>query len=114
MFICCFIPIKKLRRKIKARFQIVSKRHLKSKFFEILGYELNLENPKTFNEKINWLKFNENTPLKTRCADKYAVREYIKEKGYEDILVKLYGVWDRPEDINWDDLPQRFVLKTTI
>ena len=46
-----------------------------------------------------------------QCADKYAVREYIKEKGYKDTLTPLLGVWDRAEDIDWDKLPEKFVLK---
>ena len=52
------------------------------------------------------------TTLWTKCTDKYAVRDYIKERGLERILVKLYGKWDRAEDIEWDKLPQQFVLKT--
>jgi len=110
--LCCFIPIKRWRDKVRAKYKIASIRHLRKIFFKKTGYELNLKDPQTFNEKINWLKFNENTPLMTKCADKYLVREHIKGKGVEETLAKLYGVWDKPEDIHWDDLPNRFVLKT--
>lgn len=68
--------------------------------------------PEDLNEKINWLKFNSDTTLWTLCADKFRVREYVSEKGLDDILVKLYGKWDNVEDIDWNLLPNSFVLKT--
>ena len=74
---------------------------------------LDLKNPKTFLEKLSWLKlynYNHN-PLVVQCADKYCVREYVKARGYEDHLNVLLGVWDRAEDIPWDELPEKFVLK---
>lgn len=74
--------------------------------------ELNLNDPRTLNEKINWLKFRSDTSLWTELADKYKVREYIKNKGFEDILVKLYGKWERVEDIDFEQLPDSFVLKS--
>ena len=74
--------------------------------------ELNLNNPQTFNEKVNWLKFRSDTSLWTELADKYKVREYIKNNGLEEILVKLYGKWDRVEDIDFEQLPNSFVLKS--
>ena len=79
----------------------------------VLKKELNLDNPQTFNEKIQWCKLNYLPKNMTvvQCADKYAVREYIKEKGYEDTLTPLLGVWDKAEDIDWDKLPDKFVLK---
>lgn len=78
-----------------------------------LGHELNLENPQDFTEKMQWLKLNvyADNPLVTQCADKYKVREYIESKGCPEILNELYGVWLRAEDINWEELPERFVLK---
>ena len=68
--------------------------------------------PLDLNEKINWLKYYSDTSLWTFCADKYRVREFVKQKGLEDILVKLYGKWDHVEDIDWLSLPNSFVLKT--
>lgn len=73
---------------------------------------LDLEHPKTFNEKIQWLKLYDTTPLKTLLADKYLVREWVKEKIGEKYLVPLLGVWEHFDEINFDCLPDQFVLKT--
>ena len=82
------------------------------KLFKIgTGYELNLENPKTFNEKLQWLKLYYHNPLMTKCADKYLAREYIKDTVGEEYLIPLIGVWDKVEDIDFDYLPEQFVLK---
>lgn len=78
----------------------------------MLGRKLDLKHPKDLNEKINWLKFNSDTTEWTRLADKYQVRTYVKERGLEQILIPLYGKWDRAEDINFETLPEQFVLKT--
>lgn len=77
--------------------------------------KLNLDNPTTFNEKLCWLKLREfpNNAQVIRCADKYSVHEYIKEKGFEELLVKLLAVWDKAEDIDWEMLPEKFALKCT-
>lgn len=74
---------------------------------------LNLKKPATLNEKLMWLKLNtyRNDPLVCQCADKYLVREYVKQAGCGELLNTLYGVWDRVEDIPWETLPQSFVLK---
>lgn len=80
-------------------------------FFYITGQKLNLENPKTYNEKVQWLKLYDSTPLKTRLADKYLVRDWVKEKIGEEYLVPLLGVWDSFDEIDFDALPQSFVLK---
>ena len=94
------------------------KEHLKLKeeltyklFNEVVGYKLNLENPKTFNEKLQWLKLYYNDPLCTKCADKYEVRDYVKNLIGEEYLIPLLGVYDNAEDINFDSLPNQFVLK---
>ncbi len=84
---------------------------IKEQFSNALGYELNLENPRTFNEKLQWLKLYYHDPLMTKCADKYLVREFIKETIGEEYLIPLIGVWDRVEDIDFDSLPNQFVLK---
>ena len=84
---------------------------IKKQFKNALGYELNLDNPKTFNEKIQWLKLYYHDPLTTICADKYLVRGYIKEKIGEEYLIPLLGVWDKVDDIDFDSLPNQFVLK---
>ncbi|ANS43060.1 Uncharacterised protein [Serratia plymuthica] len=77
------------------------------------GKRLNLNPPSTWNEKINYLKLNDysNNALVTQCADKYAVREYLKAKGCEEILNELYFACDSVHEIPWGSLPDKFVIK---
>lgn len=77
------------------------------------GKKLNIENPQTFNEKIQWMKVNDRNPFYTVIADKYAVRDYVKEKVGEEYLTRLYGVYDSVEEIPFEKLPEQFVLKAT-
>lgn len=84
---------------------------LKKWYKKRTGKNLNLENPQTLNEKIQWLKLYDNLPLKTKLADKYLVREWIKEKLGEDYLIPLLGVWNNFDEIDFDKLPDKFVLK---
>jgi hypothetical protein len=72
-----------------------------------------LENPVTYNEKLQWLKVHWYDPLAERCADKYAMRSYIEEKVGKGYLPELHGVWDKVEDIDFDKLPDKFVFKST-
>ncbi len=73
--------------------------------------KLKLKKPQTFNEKIQWLKLYDSTPLKTNLTDKYLVRDYVKERVGEKYLVPLLGVWNNFDDINFNNLPNKFVLK---
>lgn len=75
------------------------------------GKELNLKNPQTFNEKQNWLKLYDRRPEYTIMVDKYKVREYIAERIGSEYLVPLLGVWDSPDEIDFESLPNEFVLK---
>ncbi|PWM79661.1 MAG: glycosyltransferase [Phascolarctobacterium sp.] len=84
---------------------------LKLWYYFRTGRVLDLENPKTLNEKIQWLKLYDSTPLKTKLADKYLVREYIKEKIGEEYLVPLLGIWNSFDEIDFSKLPEQFVLK---
>lgn len=84
----------------------------KLRFRKMFGRSLNLDNPKDINEKILWLSLFSDITEWSRLADKYAVRQYVRDLGLGDYLVELYGKWDRAEDINWDKLPNQFVLKT--
>lgn len=77
----------------------------------VTGKELNLNEPKNYNEKMQWLKIFNATPIKTLLADKYLVREWIKEKIGEKYLIPLLGVYDTFEEINFDKLPNQFVIK---
>lgn len=74
---------------------------------------LNLDNPITFNDKIQWLKLNHRNSNYTICADKYEVREYVKKHLGEGVLNELYGCFDSPDQINFEALPNRFVMKVT-
>lgn len=76
------------------------------------GREINWVNPTEWNEKLRWLSFNTDTSLWTQLADKYNARFYVEEKGYASILVKLLGVWDDASQINFNTLPDSFVIKT--
>ena len=72
---------------------------------------LHLRNPKTWSEKLFWLNKYWQPEEKAICADKYRVRDWVAQKGYPDILLQLLGVYDKAEDIVFEDLPNRFVLK---
>ncbi len=82
-------------------------------YFRTFRKRLNLKNPKTFNEKLMWLKLYEDYRLKTKYADKYLVRDYISRLGYSNILIDLYKVYESVEEINFKELPKRFVMKCT-
>lgn len=96
------------------RYRIVDeKTFIKRSFYENHGYHLNLENPKTLNEKIQWLKLNDRTELHTHCADKIKVREVIKEELGEKYLIPLVFVSENIEDLTVDILPNfPFIIKT--
>lgn len=116
--------IKKIVRKLKRPKEILlclsqfhiydfisDKTYLRFKYWLNMDKKLDLKNPKTFNEKLQWLKLYNRKPEYTMMVDKYAVREYIKEKLGEEYLIPLLGVWDNPDDIDFDKLPNQFVLK---
>lgn len=86
-------------------------KYIKKQFKLKKGYELDLENPKTFNEKLQWLKLNDRKPEYTNMVDKYMMREYVSDKIGEKYLTPLIGVWENSDDINFDELPNKFVLK---
>ncbi len=81
-------------------------------YYRAFHKRMNLENPQTLVEKINWMQFNADTSLWTLCADKYRMREYVAEKGFADNLPKLYGHWVNPDEIDFNSLPDEFVLKS--
>lgn len=86
---------------------------LKYIYKKVTGKRLRLDNPQTFDEKLIWLNLDWRHPLKTICADKYSVRSYVEEHDLGHMLPDLLGVYTTPEDINFDVLPNRFVLKCT-
>lgn len=78
-----------------------------------MGRKLNLEDPVLYTEKLQWLKLYDHRPEYTTMVDKYAVKQYVTEKIGQDYVIPILGVWNRVEDINFESLPERFVLKTT-
>lgn len=86
---------------------------LKKMFKEKVGYELDLENPRTFNEKLQWLKLHDHNPLYTTLVDKYAVKKYVADKIGEQYIIPTLGVWEHFDEIDFDKLPNQFVLKCT-
>lgn len=92
---------------------IPDKLYLKIKFYCRMGKRLNLKNPQTFNEKLQWLKLYGRRPIDTVLSDKYAVKEYITKTIGPEYVIPLLGVWDKFDDIDFDKLPNQFVLKCT-
>lgn len=78
-----------------------------------MGYWPDLKSPKTFNEKLQWLKLYDRQPEYKQMVDKAAVKDYVANIIGHEHIIPMLGVWERPEDIEWDTLPKQFVLKTT-
>jgi|LSQX01.2.fsa_nt_gb hypothetical protein len=93
---------------------IPDKPMLKTQYWIKTGHRLNLKNPKRFTEKLQWYKLYYRNPLMVQCVDKYDVREYVRSKGLEDILIPCYGVFNSVEEIDWESLPDSFVMKDTL
>jgi len=85
--------------------------YLKRKYKAIMHKELDLDNPRTFNEKLQWLKLNDKNPEYTLMVDKYKAREFVEKKIGKEHVVPLIGVWDSPDQIDFEKLPRQFVLK---
>lgn len=92
---------------------IPDKVYLKFLFRLKMGYRLNLKSPKTFSEKLQWLKLYDRKPEYTSMVDKYAVKEYVANIIGEEYVIPTLGVWNTPNEIEWEKLPNQFVLKTT-
>lgn len=88
-------------------------KYLKYIYKEKTGKELNIKNPKTFNEKLQWLKLYNRNPNYTMMVDKYEVRNYIKNTIGENYLIPMLGLYNSTKEIDFDKLPNKFVLKTT-
>lgn len=87
--------------------------YLKLLFYLYMGYKLDLNQPKTYNEKLQWLKVNFRIPLMTKMVDKFEAKKVISDKIGTEYVVKNYGIWDSFKDIDFNLLPDKFVLKTT-
>lgn len=111
--------------------KIIESRQIRLKLLEFLSFipdetmikfqywlktsnRLDLVHPKRFTEKIQYYKLRYKNPEMIRCVDKYDVREYVREKGYDDLLIHCYGVYEEFDEIEWEKLPMQFVLKDTL
>lgn len=90
---------------------IPDKMYVSLKYWAIMGRWPNINKPTYMSEKIQWLKLNNRDDRLPIMVDKYAVREHIKNVLGEEYLIPIYGVWEKAEDINWEELPEKFVLK---
>lgn len=89
------------------------RQYLKILYKYRMGKKLNLENPQTFNEKLQWLKIYDRNPEYTKMVDKYEAKKYVEDIIGEQYIIPTLGVWDKFEDIDFDTLPNEFVLKCT-
>ena len=88
-------------------------RYLRLLYRGVMGRKLHLNPPRTYNEKVQWLKLHDKNPIYPQLCDKIAVREIVKERIGEDCFTPILGVWDDPDEIDFAALPERFVLKCT-
>jgi len=102
------------RRVSKGKYDDLSDEEFYKTFFKgVFGYELDLEHPVTYNEKLQWLKLYDRKDIYTTMVDKYAVKDYVAGIIGEEYIVPTLGVWDNADDIDFDALPDQFVMKTT-
>lgn len=92
---------------------INDEKYLKIAYRIELGKKLELNNPKRYNEKLQWLKLYDRKPIYTEMVDKYVVKEYVAKRIGEEYIIPTLGIWDRFDDIDFDTLPNQFVLKCT-
>lgn len=111
---------KKIIKNQKMRFAILNmfkwvpdRTMVKLQYKMKLGRKLNLKNPQRFTEKLQWYKLYYRNPIMHKCVDKYEVREYVKSKGLGKILNEIYGLYDSVEELDFEKLPNKFVVKTT-
>lgn len=109
-------PIKKIYWFFKNYYKLYLSYHNRKKYADVLFYDqfgrnINWSNPRDLNEKIQWLAYYTDTSLWTLCSDKYRMREFIKSENCEELLVPLYGHWEKAADIDFESLPNKFVIK---
>lgn len=109
-FEAIYFKLNTLRYKI--RYYLINDERMNRKLYKkFKGVEPNIDNPKNFSEKLQFLKLHYRNPLQTLCADKYYVGEYIKACGFEHILKKTFAVYDDAKKIDLESLPETFFLK---
>lgn len=89
------------------------KKYIQIAFEILMGKDLNLDNPQTYNEKLQWIKLYDRRPEYTMMVDKYAVKEYVTQKIGKQYVIPTLGVWNHFDEIDFDSLPNQFVLKCT-
>lgn len=92
---------------------VPDKLYLQIQYYLLMGKRLNLKTPTTFSEKIQWLKLYNRKPEMTTMVDKFAVKDYVAGIIGDKYVIPTYGIWDSLEEVDWDSLPEKFVLKTT-
>lgn len=92
---------------------IPDKLYLKWSFKNRMGYSLNLKNPRSFSEKLQWLKLYDKHPEYTQLVDKVEAKKYVASIVGEKYIIPTIGVWDNVDEIDWDNLPDSFVVKST-
>lgn len=107
------LEFKKTTKKILIYFFMGKKYLVRTQFKKRMGYDLDLSNPKTFNEKLNWMKIYYRNREAYNYTDKYNARLTMQRAGYNELLPEIYGVWENPKKIEWEKLPERFILKVT-
>ena len=112
MYISKFIPVQ-IKSFLRNKPYLSDKLYLKLLFKKRMGRKLDLRNPQSFNEKLQWLKLYDRKPEYIKMVDKYEVKKYVAEKIGEQYVIPTLGVWNKFEEINFDTLPNQFVLKTT-
>ena len=86
---------------------------IKERYFENFGKKIDLNNPQTYTEKLQWLKLYDHRDIYTTMVDKYAAKQFVAERIGEEYVIPLLGVWDNPNEIDFEKLPNQFVLKAT-
>ena len=105
-------PVYRARYLSRKGFFKDDEKYLRMLYQRVFGKELNLRHPVTFNEKNNWRKLYDRRPVYTQMVDKYRSKDYVKSRAGEGYTFPLLGVWDDPEYISFEALPERFVLKS--
>ena len=108
-------PLYRLRVMIKmgAYNSLSDEAFLKKMFPKYMGYTLNLDNPQTFSEKLQWMKLYDRKPIYTNIVDKYQAKQFLADKIDSKYIIPNLGVWDNFDEIDFDILPNQFVLKCT-
>lgn len=103
------------KKKLEILARLSPEKATKNLYRRVFGRELNLERPRYFCEKLHYLKLNDyyNNPLVTACIDKYTVKNFMDCIGKSELCPKLYGVYKKAWDINWNELPEKFIVKCT-